>query len=103
MIEAFVIINLAEAHQWDERFGRMGEARTIPEKCRPTILQCDRETAEQECIRLAKAHLHGCFVIFEATQVAVQIDCPTHVTLAGETMFSKRILRLAKVGDDLPF
>jgi len=103
VIEAFVIINMADVHQWDERFGRMGEAHTIPEKCRPTILQCDRKTAEEECIRLAKTHINGRFVIFEAAQVAMRIDCPTHVTLSGQTMFSERVLRLAKVTDDLPF
>lgn len=62
---------------------------TIPMERRPTVLQPDRETAEAEARRLAKAHPGKLFAVFEATAVAKIVSVPSHITVAGE-VFANR-------------
>jgi hypothetical protein len=107
MNEAFVIIDMRNAAEWPAS-GPLFEHTNplkIPEHKRPTVVQCSREIAEREALRLQQAHPDGRFVLFEATHVTVQVDAPTHVNLSGQTMFSRQIARLAKVhdADEIPF
>jgi hypothetical protein len=100
-----VIIDMGESHQWDLRFrehGRLWGPQQIPANKRPTILQCSRETAEAEALRLARAHPTGRFVLFTATDVAVLLDVPTHVNLAGEPLHTARVARLASISEVSP-
>jgi hypothetical protein len=100
-----VIIDMGESHQWDLRFrehGRVFGPQLIPAGKRPTILQCARDTAEAEALRLQRAHPEGRFVIFTATHVSVLIDAPTHVNLAGEPLRIERVARLASITEVSP-
>lgn len=62
---------------------------TIPVLRRPTVLQPDRETAEAEAKRLARAHPDRLFAVFEAAAVAKVVSVPSHITVAGE-VFAQR-------------
>jgi hypothetical protein len=100
-----VIIDLGESHQWDLRFrehGRLHGPQLIPPGKRPTILQCAREIAEAEALRLARAHPTGRFVIFTATDVAVLVDAPTHVNVNGQPLRNERVARLASISEAAP-
>lgn len=61
----------------------------IPPVRRPTVLQPDRETAEGEAKRLAKAHPDKLFAVFEAAAVAKIVSVPSHITVAGQ-VFAQR-------------
>ncbi len=99
--EAFMILNMADNEHWVAGFGHA--VQLIPEVRRPTVLQTDRSTAEAEVLRLAKAHPESRFVLFEASCMAVAIDAPTHVSLSGKPLLKDRVVRLATIGDGIPF
>ncbi len=100
MDEAFLILDIAESDNWTS--GPYTLHRIPPEK-RPTVLQCSRQVAEQEALRLQGLHPLGRFVVFEAVKVTVSIDAPTHVNINGKVMETRRIARLAEVHDGVPF
>lgn len=100
-----VIIDMAESNEWDIRFqehGRIFGPQLIPPGKRPTILQCSRELAEAEALRLQQAHPQGRFVIFTAEQVTCWVEAPTHVNLAGEPLRTARVARLASISEVAP-
>lgn len=105
MNEAFVILDMAESHEWSTAPISQEAPLRIPERKRSTMVQCSREVAEREALRLQEAHPDGRFVLFQATHVTCLLDAPTHVNLAGQTIFSRKVARLAEVhdADAIPF
>lgn len=100
MTEAFLILNIADSHEWASRHSDCG---VIPPGKLSTLLHMSRESAEAEALRLAQAHPGGQFCIFEATQVSVRVPIPTHVNLRGEVLLTEPVVRLASVREEVPF
>lgn len=98
-----VIIDLGESHEWDVRFaengGRLYGPRLIPLKKRPSILQCSREVAEAEALRLQAANPEGQFVVFTATLATALVEAPTHVNLNGLPLRTEKVARLLPVAE----
>jgi len=99
---AFVILDLADMDAWATPHGRP----IIPPAKRATVLQLERKQAEEELLRLGKAHPSGRFVLFEARAVATRVQCATHVNLHGVAVLTESVVRLAKLAtddDEIPF
>lgn len=106
---SFLILDITDAHNWDDMAVPLTRPKRIPVDCRPTVLQADREAAERELMRLAKRYPRNTFLLFEPTAKGVTIKVPTHVTIAGrivaerdETLLVK-VQDVADLDDDLPF
>lgn len=100
MDEAFLILDMAESDNWTSGPHTL---HRIPADKRPTVLQCSRQVAEQEALRLQRYHPNGRFVLFEAVMVSVNIEAPTHVNINGKVMETRRVAQLAAVHDGVPF
>lgn len=99
---SYLIVELSDADQWEPRHG----ARVIPMHRRPTMLQTSQEVAEQEALRLARAHPERRFVVFAATAAGITTKVPTHITVGGQVFHERSVAALVEIGDpddDLPF
>ena len=97
-----VVIEVSDHDQWAPFRG----CRRIPDERRPTVLHPSREVAEQEAVRLARAHPERMFAVLEAAIVAANVTVPAYVTLGGQMYGEQRLPRLMQVGegpDDIPF
>lgn len=82
--------------------------RLVPDGKRPTVLQPDRKTAEDECLRLARYHADGLFVLFAPVAIARRVPECTHVNLRGEPVRHTNVVRLLTIAGgpedlELPF
>jgi hypothetical protein len=82
--------------------------RTIPPHRRPTVLQPDVETAERECLRLAREHPGARFVVFKAVSAGITAKVPSHTTLGGKVVAEKDVATLVQFSadedpDEIPF
>jgi hypothetical protein len=105
---SFLILDITEAHNWDDMQVPLSKPKRIPAECRPTVLQSDREAAERELLRLAKRYPRNTFVLFEPAAKGVTIKVPTHHNIAGRVMAERDETLLVKIteqdfDDDLPF
>jgi hypothetical protein len=82
----------------------------IPADRRPTVLQKDREAAERECLRLAREHSGGLFVLFAPVALAKRLPEASHVNLRGEVLRTSNVARLLPIAGspghedwDIPF
>jgi hypothetical protein len=82
----------------------------IPAATRPTVLQADREAAERECLRLAREHSGGLFVLFAPVAIAKRLPEASHVNLRGEVLRTSNVARLLPIAGspghedwDIPF
>lgn len=71
--------------------------RRIPAGRICTVLQPDRETAEEEAMRLARQNPDGRFAVFELVALADSANVPTHTTLAGNVVACELRAKLADV------
>lgn len=79
---------------------------SIPPVRRPTVVQPSREVAEAEAKRLAGLHPDRRFAIFECAALAHQTEIPTHTTLGGVVVYSRRMPVIVEVDgreDLVPF
>ena len=70
----------------------------------------DRDAAERECLRLAREHPGGLFVLFAPVALARRIQETSHVNLRGEAMRTANVARLLPIlgapgidDPDIPF
>lgn len=82
----------------------------IPANKRPTVLQRDRDAAERECLRLAREHMGGLFVLFAPVALAKRVPEASHVNLRGEVLRTSNVARLLPIlgapgidDPDIPF
>lgn len=104
----YLIVDLTEVEQLPPLFStqHVSGPKVIPDRRRPSVLQPDLETAEQEALRLARSHPERRFVVFQAVQVATTVKVASHVTLGGKTVYETQAARLMKVVDsdeEVPF
>lgn len=69
----------------------------IPANKRPTVLQPDRAAAEGECLRLARQHMGGLFVLFAPVALARRVPEASHVNLRGEVLRTSNVVRLLPI------
>lgn len=82
----------------------------IPLHKRPTVLQADRDMAERECLRLARCHGGGLFVLFAPVAIARRVAQASHVNIRGEPVRTSDVVRLLPIAGgsldldhDVPF
>jgi hypothetical protein len=97
-----LILDVTEVLTWAPH---MGTKRThIPSGMQPTVLQIDRDNAAEEAKRLAAAHPDRSFAIFEAIQLAMTIEVPSHITMSGEIWRTEKRVHLVAVDEaEVPF
>lgn len=95
-----LILEASELDHWEPH---PSGARLIHANRRPTMLQPDRDTAEREALRLARAHPQGLFVLFAPVAMAKRVPEATHVNLRGEVIRHAGVVRLLVIGDQIPF
>jgi len=113
MTNPCLIVECSEADTWPNLYtGEPPRSSTnpgplrIPENRKPTMLQPDRETAEEEARRLAAAKGGDrVFVVFEAAAAVRMVTIPTHTTLGGKTTGERRVAQVLDLGEDdgIPF
>lgn len=81
----------------------------VPADKRPTVLQRDRAAAAAECMRLARHHGSGLFVLFAPVAIAKRVPEASHVNLRGEPVRHTNVVRLLTIAGgpedsgDIPF
>ncbi len=102
-----LILEMSDHEHWGNPAHLIGKTApsVIPAGRRPTMLQVDRETAEREAVRLAKAHPGGRFVVFAPVSVGLTTDVPTHVNIDGKVICSRKVPAIAEIHDpdEIPF
>lgn len=107
--DLFLVVEISDAEDWAPlavpgRIFKEPFARHVPENRRPTVLQPDRETATAEAMRLAGRHPGKRFAIFRATDLAMTVDVPSHITPAGQVWLSRKVATLVEIDDSqVPF
>ena len=107
-----LIVECSDAETWPNlhtgeppRLAMVGPSR-IPQDRQPAVLQANREAAEAEAQRLARAKGgERVFVVFEAVAAVRMVTVPTHTTLGGKLTGEVRLPRVLDLGEDdgIPF
>lgn len=100
-----LILNGADLDLWPRHHSG---GHVIPPGNRPMVLQRNRELAERECLRLARLHGSGLFVLFAPVALARRVPEATHVNLRGEVVNTRQVARLITISGgpedhDVPF
>lgn len=97
-----LILDVTELATWAPHMGT--KRMHIPSGAQPTVLQINRDSAAEEAMRLARAHPSRSFAIFEAAQLTMLVEVPTHVTMAGEVFLREKRAFLVEIDDsEVPF
>lgn len=102
-----LILELSDHQAWGQPAHLIGASapHIIPEARRPTMLQTDRETAEREAMRLARTRPGGVFVVFAPVCAGMLVAVPTHITIGGQVVLTKKVPTLVDIHDpdEVPF
>lgn len=106
--DLFLVVEISELENWTPLVQRRGfvapRPRHVPENRRPTVLQPDYETAISEAKRLAQMHPGKRFAIFRATELAMTVDVPSHITVGGQVWLSRKVATVLEIDDSMiPF
>lgn len=106
--DLFLVLEISAIDEWPS-FGTYGThpdgyPRRIPEARRPTVLQPSHATAIEEAKRLAAAHPGKRFAVFRASELAMTVDVPSHITVGGEVWLSRKVATVVQIDNEMiPF
>lgn len=107
-----MIVEVSDANDWGAAFPPdRGAVQVfglrpvaIPNERRPSVLQPNRQVAEEEAKRLAERHPGRRFMVFEARSAGVAVDVPSHTTVSGKVFLSRKMAVVVDLDDDeVPF
>jgi hypothetical protein len=97
-----LILDVTDLATWATHLG--SKRKHIPSGVQPTVLQINRDSAAEEAKRLANEHPDRSFAVFEAIQLAVSFEVPTHVTMGGEIWRTEKRAHLVAIDEaEVPF